>query len=369
MSILFRAIRRMGWALSWLGAMAAWSPLEAADWPPLVEVVSRLRAEVPEVAEPASQAMGVEEYLRGLAPRVLGGVPEASETPELLRSHVYQHSVGVAYLRVGEVREGLRAVLATALEGWTRTNEFSGVVLDLRFAGGTNFVAAVEAAGLFVNRKPKALRLGESTLQVEPESGSRKMPVMVLVNRQTRGAAEVLAVAVRDGASPCLVIGTNTAGQAREYRTLELPGGRTLRVASTPLLLGSGEPFPLSGLEPELGVTVSELDERAYRVDEFQRSVDGRPAGRGPTLRMNEAELVRRRQAREDAEGFGRRGMGPRGPRRPGFSRVEPSPVEEPPPVVEDPVLARALDLIAGTASSAGPAAAPSGNGAEGEKR
>lgn len=324
----------------------------AIDWPPLGEVAAKLRAEMPDLPEPTPGQTNVEAYLQALAPRVLG-VPTSEETPpNLPRARIYDAGAVMAYVRVGSVKSGLRSSVEKALEEMARTNTLAGTVLDLRYAGGVDYEAAVEAAGLFATTNKVELRLGKRMLPVVGVAGGKAMPLMVLVNRETRGAAEALAAAVRNSAGACLVLGTNTAGQAREYRPFPIGRDLNLQVAGAALELPGGQPMPLSGLEPDLKVAVSAVDERAYWTNEFQRVVDGQPAGRSLTFRLNEAELVRRRQSRDFQEESGRSGRGGRGlgPRRPNRLRPEPDPIPESAPVVQDPVLSRALDLLSGAA-------------------
>jgi len=108
-------------------------------------------------------------------------------------------------------------------------------------------------------------------------------------------------------------------------------------------------------VKPDLEVAVSLPDERAYQTNEFRRVVEGQPAGSQATLRLNEAELVRRRLSRGgDAEG-NPHAPTPRVARKPVRLRSEPAPAPEALPVVQDPALARALDLLSELSTPAPP--------------
>lgn len=331
----------------------------AAEWPPLEEVASRIHAELSDAPAPDASVKDVQAYVRSLAPRVLPAEPE-SAAPALVRSSVYTNTASFAYLRVGSVRAGLRQALDAALTELARTNSLAGTVLDLRFAEGADFGAAVETAGLFASRKVAGFRLGDRSLEITPVEGRTPLPVMVLVNPRTRGAAEALAAAVRAAAAPSVVIGTNTAGRAREYRAIRLTDQAGLQIAGNPLLLPDGAALPTNGLAPDLLVSVNLDDERAYLTNEYLRVVDGRPAVTPVTARVNEAELVRRRQGRGTEDPFGPAPHG-RGGRRPLRLRPETVAGPEPAPVVQDPVLARALDLLSGLATP--PPPVPPGDG------
>ena len=84
---------------------------------------------------------------------------------------------------------------------------------------------------------------------------------MVLVNGETGGAAEALAAALRE-ADAGLIIGNPTAGLAMTTRDFPLKNGERLRIAMNPVKLGNG--VAISHVAPDIAVTVSPDDERAY---------------------------------------------------------------------------------------------------------
>jgi C-terminal processing protease CtpA/Prc len=173
-------------------------------------------------------------------------------------------------------------------------------------------------------------------------------PVAILVNGQTSGAAEALAMALRE-AGVALLLGGRTAGQAMVMQEFPLKNGDRLRVGVSPVKLGDGSTMSAGGLVPDIAVQVNPADERMYYLDAFKPAAKtstsagatvtatnaaggtNRPARRP---RLNEAELVREHKAGADFD------------TEPRIER-EPEPEK---PVVRDPVLARALDLLKGLA-------------------
>ena len=122
-----------------------------------------------------------------------------------------------------------------------------------------------------------------------------------------------------------------------------------MRIATAPIHVGDGSPLSIQGVMPDITVELSQQEERAYYADAFKEVTrTGVLAGAGLSLtneangtnrtrrpRFNEAELVRERR-----DGFnpdlvllpeGRENEGEK-------------------PVVRDPVLARALDVLKGLA-------------------
>jgi hypothetical protein len=105
----------------------------------------------------------------------------------LARASVLENNV--AYLRAVRVEAGLPDEIAAAQRALAATNPIAGTVLDLRFADGDDLAAAKATSGLFA---------------------ANKLPLAILVNSKTRGAAAALATDLRE-ARDGLVFGGATA--------------------------------------------------------------------------------------------------------------------------------------------------------------
>lgn len=339
-SILRPSLRRLGLGLGLLGLLQASLPAGLAEphWPPVTDLASQLRTLHPDLPHPSAGETNPAAYLKSLAPLVLTNPPASpdSSSPPIVRSQVYPQRAG--YLRLRSVDSEFASSLKSAVTSLVQTGSVAGLVLDLRFASGSDFSAAATAAGLFADHSPEPLRLGASTFPISTSSTPLGLPVILLVHRQTRGAAEALAAAVRSASRRSLIIGSPSAGEARSYRRIPLGEGLEVSVAGDPLLLPGGEPFPVSGLPPDLLVPVDPEDEARFYTNEFAHPEASRSVRENQRFRLNEAELVRRMRGAEGRD------------RRPGATPTPPvsdpaAPAERP---VQDPVLARALDLIAG---------------------
>ncbi len=158
------------------------------------------------------------------------------------------------------------------------TNRLDGIVLDLRSADGDKNAAA--AAGDFL--------------------ADKKLPLVILVNGQTRGAAATLAVDLRMAGDGVLVGSTNFAGKS-----------------------------------PDIAVMVSGADEIKFLADPFFIPTATKPAFTAGTNdfteyvdHTSEADLVRKRIKDGEEEDTT-------------SPRVAPAQ-----PVIRDPALARAVDLF-----------------------
>ena len=196
-------------------------------------------------------------------------VPGAPPHEALARVEVIQPDIG--YIRVADVVEET----ATALDGELKkfaAEKVTGYVLDLRFADGTNFAAAATVASRFLPANVELFSLKQSTgepqmyrTSVAPKTLATELavaPLMLLVNAQTRGSAEVLVGALR-AQDRGIVIGGPTAGLPVAWQDIPLSDGRVLRLAAAKIYFPKGgEVFP-GGVIPDIIVKTDLQTEHA----------------------------------------------------------------------------------------------------------
>jgi carboxyl-terminal processing protease len=341
------------WLMMGLPALLAGSmELRAADAAPAFkEVLDLLRTNLVN-ADPVrldhAAAEGLIKELSGQVTLLTNGQKTASGSEGTMVPKTAAYDGAFGYVRVARVEAGAAKQLVAAMDALASTNKLKGWVLDLRFADGTDYAEAVEVANRFVKLEQPLLDYGRGMVRSKPLDNPVKVPVIVLVNRRTLGAAEALAGVLRK-ADAGLLLGTNTAGHAFLTKEFLLKSGQRLRVATGLIKLGDGEPLPPQGVKPDILIGVSLEDEKAYLEDPYRvlarSSLAGLRAGLDSSLagattnrafrhRINEAELVRILREGQDYDDESR-------PARP----TEPAA-----PVVRDPALARALDLLKGLA-------------------
>jgi hypothetical protein len=151
---------------------------------------------------------------------------------------------GIGYIRISDVVEQTPTGLDAELKKFSRA-KISGCVLDLRFADGTNYATAAAVASRFLPEDKELFTMkravgGAETFRTgaaaTPGSTQSDVPLLVLVNGQTRGCAEALAGALR-AQDRCILIGSRTAGSAAAWNDVPLSDGRVLRVASAKIVL------------------------------------------------------------------------------------------------------------------------------------
>jgi len=320
-----------------LGLFFAATSARAADGPPpppFKELFSLIESNLAGVLPADLDQAAARGLLNELGGRVMLVTNTPSAATNLLlvaRTNVFDNHYG--YLRLGRIDDGLAAAFQAGLAALRATNELKGLVLDLRFAGGTNYSAAMAVASLFLNKAMPLLHVEETVLASSNNADAIRLPAVILVNRRTAAAAEALAAVLRHH-SAGLVIGGRTAGQAMIYREFTLSNGQRLRLAARYIRVADGMLLPSRGIKPDIEVETSEADERRYLEDAFANLTGINENLPGRTRQINEAELVRRH----------REGQNPDAAPEPDTPAVKAAP----PPQVRDPVLSRALDLLKG---------------------
>lgn len=266
------------------------------------------------------------------------------EGPLLTRSLVYGGSV--AYFRIARVGQDLDKRIASAYNELSASNHLKGIVLDLRFADGHNYSEAALVAGLFIPNNVPLLDWGNGMVHSQEKSDAITLPLVVLVNERTAAAPEALAAVLRKSAH-AIILGVTTSGEATIGREFPLKNGQSLRIATAGIKLGDDESLSASGIKPDIEVPVLPEDEKAWFENPYKDlavvapmiGLDGMPltntTNRATHTRTTEADLMRERNERPGVD----------------LEYITPASLpgtepEKEKPVIHDPVLGRALDLV-----------------------
>lgn len=194
--------------------------------------------------------------------------PSSGRTREvvLVRASITVHDVSwrqlagttVAHLRITSFGQGMTADLRKALTT-IGDEHLTGIVLDLRNDPGGLLDEAVGATSQFLRDGNVLLvknsRGATSPIAVKPGGVATAIPLVVLVNRGTASAAEIMAGAIRD-AHRATVIGTTTIGTGTVLRTFGLSDGSALLLAVEEWLTPAGQAIWHKGIVPDLVVAL-----------------------------------------------------------------------------------------------------------------
>jgi hypothetical protein len=336
-----RALKKINCRLAaaMFAAMFAWAT--RADAPvKFEEVFSLVRSNLTSLSEAEfskAAALGLIEKLGGKV-EISDPTSSASSAPVVASTNVFDKTF--AYVRLNRVAPGVGEQIVDAIRS---SRGLKGVVLDLRFAKGDDYNATIEAANAFIDAEQTLLKWGEQTGKTKANPAAVKLPLVVLVNRQTSGAAEALAGALSISQA-ALLVGNRTAGQAMAWENFPLSTGQQLRIARSNVELGNGKTIGEEGLTPDLVVEADERNERSWLDDPYRViTKPGSPAGPQPFLTSVTNRMNRRLTSAEVARRHREELNGEDPLEAPGIPR--PVPDEK---VVQDAALVRALDFLKG---------------------
>ncbi|AYA37137.1 tail-specific protease [Hymenobacter oligotrophus] len=107
-----------------------------------------------------------------------------------------------------------------------KTEGVQGIVFDLRSNGGGSLTDAVEMAGLFIDSGPVVqVRSGQGSAQVLNDRDPRVQyngPLVVMVNKYSASASEILAAAIQDYKRGVVMGSTSTYGKGTVQRIFNL---------------------------------------------------------------------------------------------------------------------------------------------------
>jgi carboxyl-terminal processing protease len=168
----------------------------------------------------------------------------------------------IGYLRVPGFADGTAAALGKAAADLQREGA-KALVLDLRGTAGGAPELGIESARRFVPGGTLALResRGEArrAISAAPGDGAITLPLAVLTDFGTAGAAEVL-VAALTGNKRAETVGERTQGRAAIQRLYPLPDGGSLWMSHAWYLTPGGTAIHERGLQPDVAVPQPDVE-------------------------------------------------------------------------------------------------------------
>jgi carboxyl-terminal processing protease len=164
-----------------------------------------------------------------------------------------RHRRRVGYVKLAAFRAGAAQVLRAELRRLERARA-SALVLDLRGNPGGLLDQAVSVASLFLDRGvvvsvESANHHGE--VFEATQSAATRLRLVVLVDRSSASAAEVVAAALHDHRRATLV-GENTYGKALVQTVAPLSNGAALRMTTARYLTPAGIDISRRGISPDV---------------------------------------------------------------------------------------------------------------------
>lgn len=187
----------------------------------------------------------------------------------------------IAWLRLDEFNKKSDAEMTAAIQeiraGEKGEGAAKGIVLDMRNNPGGLLDVAVDIASRFIPSGPvvytKERDGQERAMKAEEKRYSNlKMPVVVLINKYSASAAEILAGALKDK-DLATVVGEDSYGKASVQVLIELKNGGALVLTTAKYLTPAKHDITDKGISPDFAVTASAEDEASGRGAQLQKAV------------------------------------------------------------------------------------------------
>ena len=229
-----------------------------------------------EVAAVLSQAEGSKIVITWRRPETLesdGGTEftttlSCKETDEPNVTTRYDEARRVGYVKVKQftqnsaqlIQKGVKSLLDQGAEAF---------VLDLRDNPGGYLMQAVDTASLFMSSGTVVEVQTIDGVTAKSASGQpvTDAPLVVLINKNTAAAAEVVAAALKESQRANAVVGQTTLGKGSVQVISELSFGGALRYTAAYYLTPEGHAIDKTGVSPTVPLDASKKDQRVYAIE------------------------------------------------------------------------------------------------------
>jgi len=179
---------------------------------------------------------------------------------------------GIGLIRLVAFQTDTTSELKRALnELKTRNGDFKGLILDLRNNPGGLLEQAVQVSDLFLTSgvivSTKGRRQPEEVHSAMAEDTEPNYPIVILINKGSASASEILAGALQDH-KRATVIGETSFGKGSVQTVIELEGQRGLKLTIAKYYTPSGKSIHGIGIKPNFYVT---------NPKEFEQAVETQP--------------------------------------------------------------------------------------------
>lgn len=182
----------------------------------------------------------------------------------------------LGYLKVSAFHEDTAQLVGEALTEFAAQNA-QGIILDLRGDPGGLLQAGIAVASYFLDDgtvvKQKSKDGEIKTFSVVPQDHVTSLPVVILIDKGSASAAEIVAGALQDHQRATLV-GDTTFGKGSVQELTDLTNGGQLKITIAEWLTPNDRMINGVGIEPDMAVSITEADEAAGRDPQLDRAVE-----------------------------------------------------------------------------------------------
>ena len=182
----------------------------------------------------------------------------------------------IIYVSVNKFSDGTVAEFRKVASKILLKNYEKGMILDLRFNGGGYLQAAVDMASEFIKKGIVVTSRTKTETEIKKVSGKGKLfqiPLVILVNKGTASASEILAGAVQDYERG-KVLGEQTFGKGTVQEVETFFDKSSLRLTIAEWLTPKNRAINKEGLKPDIVVKRSLEDFKEKRDPQLDAAVE-----------------------------------------------------------------------------------------------
>lgn len=175
---------------------------------------------------------------------------------------------GIGYVKAETLTKGKPQEIAAKIKSLEKSGA-KKILLDLRNCAEGEESEGVATANLFLNHGTitylQGQKVARQAFNADPSKAVTSLPLAVLVNKGTAGAAEIVAAAILENARGD-VVGDKTFGDGSLQKTIDLPDGGALILSVAKYYSPSGKAIQDVAVTPN--VVVADVDDAVGPDDE-----------------------------------------------------------------------------------------------------
>lgn len=195
----------------------------------------------------------------------------------LIRARITTSSVNwevrdgqIGYIRISHFEQPTANQFRQAMRQLEQ-EDIRGLVIDLRSNPGGYLHSVVEVAQQILDETTivtEVSRDGREKVYASQSGNKLEIPYVVLVNRSSASASEIMAGAIQDTES-AKIIGETTTGKGVVQTSYRLADGSGFRVTTARYLTPAGRDIHGVGIEPD--ITIEAIEQAGYPLPESLR--------------------------------------------------------------------------------------------------
>ncbi|HWP95368.1 MAG TPA: S41 family peptidase [Syntrophomonadaceae bacterium] len=201
-------------------------------------------------------------------------IRESINVPSVHSQAVKDHPEA-GYVRLNQFSTHSDQELADSINRILADKKVKGLILDLRNNGGGDFEVAISISSLFLDNKDVvsvADADGNKSVR-KSTSGGLSLPLVVLINKNSASASEILAGALHDN-NRAVLVGEKTYGKGVVQTVFPLPDGGALKLTTQKYFTPKGTDINKIGIQPDDPVENDAASDQDKQLDRAVQVLD-----------------------------------------------------------------------------------------------